>query len=71
MNNGTPFELQDNRRHITLKYLFGRAGMNGRSRNSRKRFDTYRHLKQLKEMLKGGQITLEEYEKIKIELLTR
>lgn len=33
--------------------------------------DTYRSLKQLKEMLKEGQITEYEYEVLKIELLTR
>jgi hypothetical protein len=71
MNEGTPFEMRDNRGQIILQKLLGRVGMNGRSRISRKRFDTYRHLKQLKEMLKGGQITLEEYEQIKIKLLTR
>jgi hypothetical protein len=34
-------------------------------------FDTYQGLRHIKEMLKGGQITEDEYEAIKIELLNR
>ncbi len=71
MDNRIPVEMQEKSGPMTLQILIGRAGLNGRSISTRRRFDTYRYLKQLKEMLKGGQITLEEYEKLKIELLTR
>ncbi len=70
MNNRSPIELQNRRGHVILQSLVGRSGMRGRMTNSRRHFDTYRQLKQLKELLKGGQITIEEYEAIKIELLT-
>jgi hypothetical protein len=71
MNNRSPIELQNSRGEIILQIFIGRAGIRGRSINSRRHFDTYRQLKHLKELLKGGQINLEEYELIKIELLSR
>ena len=70
MNNRSPVKIHNRRGHVILQSLVGRAAMRGRMTNSRRHFDTYRQLKQLKELLKGGQITLEEYEAIKIELLT-
>ena len=70
MNNRSPVKMQNRRGHIVLQSLVGRSAMLGRMTHSRRHFDTYRQLKQLKELLKGGQITLEEYEVIKIELLT-
>jgi hypothetical protein len=56
--------------HI-VQQLFKRGNDSPKDRSSSRTTDTYRQLKQLREMLKGGQITAEEYETIKFELLKR
>ena len=69
-NQSSPKYPQRRGNHIINK-LFNRAGKSQDEGGTGRRSDTYRQLKQLRDLLKGGQITKEEYEVIKFELLHR
>ena len=65
-------KYHQSRGRAILQKIFGNEhefGIKGVS--NKKALDTYKSLKQLKDMLKGGQITEHEYETIKYELLIR
>ena len=61
----------ESRGHRIIQQLFNRTEERQSGRGPHRKADTFRQLKQLREMLKGGQITGEEYETIKFELLNR
>ncbi len=74
MSDPNPSKLPHNRGKMILNMLFSRESDPDRLARGDEppgSIDTYKSLKQLREMLKGGQITELEYEEIKLELLTR
>ena len=71
MTSQSSSEYPDRRGHMLIQRLFKRTEEKPDDRGTNRTADTFRQLKQLREMLKGGQITGEEYEAIKFELLNR
>jgi hypothetical protein len=68
MSEHTPAHYQIGRGKKILERLFTRS-LNGKY--FIEAIDAYKGLKHIKEMLKGGQITTDEYEDLKVELLNR
>jgi hypothetical protein len=71
MTSQSSSEYPNRHGHRLIQQLFKRSEEKQDECGTNRTADTFRQLKQLREMLKGGQITGEEYEAIKFELLNR